>query len=231
MSFFNVSMLFGSAPAATAALPKGLEKLQNDVTMFLLSLEQTGASNHMEQAVSASRNTDAPRTYREAQLASEKLKSLLQPGGCTNTFTGMCRGQKPDFGPGDMKKTLQEMFRSLCRKRGVGAGQGVGSGRGGDGGEGAGTGSEGYSELGTPVYGPGRSAMGKAADSNGQTGNGEGRGPGTSGAGRTPSVVERLPGPDSLAPSGEAIQFERLPVKYRDAVKRYFQNGQEGGER
>jgi hypothetical protein len=33
-----------------------------------------------------------------------------------------------------------------------------------------------------------------------------------------------------LEPSGEAIQFERLPAKYRDAVKRYFQNGREGGE-
>jgi hypothetical protein len=45
-------------------------------------------------------------------------------------------------------------------------------------------------------------------------------------------VVERLPGTEWSAPSGEAIQFERLPAKYRDAVKRYFQrNGKEGGER
>ena len=53
---------------------------------------------------------------------------------------------------------------------------------------------------------------------------------GTGGAGRSPDVVERLPGLNGLAPSGEAIQFERLPAKYRDAVKRYFQNGREGGE-
>ena len=215
--------------SAAAALPKELEKLQKDSLAFLVALEQTGASNHMQQAVSASRNSDALRTYREAQLALEKLKSLLQPNSscCSNSFSGLCRGQSPDFGPGDIKKTLQEMFRSLCRKRGVG--EGGGRGRGGDEGAGAGTGSEGYSEWGTPVYGPGRSSVGKAAEGNGQQG--EGRGAGMQGAGRSSSVVERLPGTDVLAPSGEAVQFERLPLKYRDAVRRYFQDGKEGGVR
>jgi hypothetical protein len=218
--------------AAAAALPKGMEALGNDTMAFLMALAQTGASNHMGQAVSASRNSDAPRTYREAQLALEKLNSLLKsgPSGCTNGFAGMCRGQKPDFAPGDMKKTLEEMFRSLCRKRGVGQGMGEGSGLGGDEGGGSGTGSEGYSELGTPVYGPGRSSMGQAGQVQETSGRGEGRGSGTGGAGRSPDVVERLPGLNGLAPSGEAIQFERLPAKYRDAVKRYFQNGREGGE-
>jgi len=216
--------------AAAGALPKELGKVKEDSLAFLEALEQTGASNHMGQAVSASRNTDAPRTYREAQLALEKLKSLLQPNSscCSNSFAGLCRGQQPDFGPDDMKKTLQEMFRSLCRKRGVG--QGSGNGRGEGEGEGSGTGSEGYSELGTPVYGPGRSQMGKATQGQGQTGKGSGTG--TDGAGQSAAVVERLPGSDLEVPSGEAIQFERLPVKYRDAVKRYFQqNGKEGGER
>lgn len=217
---------------AVGALPKEMDKLKVDTLQFLLALEQTGASNHMGLAVSASRNTDAPRTYREAQLALEKLKSLLQPGDCTNSFTRMCRGQQPDFGPADMKKTLQEMFRSLCRKRGVGEGQGIGSGSGrgreGEGGSGSGTGSEGYSELGTPVYGPGRSSMGKSGEGNGKMGKGPGQGTGASGRG--PDVVERLPGADSRVLPGEAVQFERLPVKYRDAVKRYFQNGQEGGK-
>ncbi|MEI7880717.1 MAG: hypothetical protein WCI95_07565, partial [bacterium] len=52
----------------------------------------------------------------------------------------------------------------------------------------------------------------------------------TGGAGRGHDVVERLRGGDSLTPAGEAVQYERLPVKYRDAVKRYFQNGQEGNK-
>jgi hypothetical protein len=187
----------------------------------------------MGQAVSASLNTDAPRTYREALLALEKLKALLEstPSNCTNGFTGLCRGQSPDFGPENMKQTLQEMFRSLCRKRGVGEGPGPGGGgegRGGDEGGGAGTGSEGYSALGTPVYGPQRSAVGRTGEGSGQAG--EGPGTGTRGAGRRSAVVERLPGADSLASPGEALQFERLPVKYREAVKRYFQNGREGAE-
>lgn len=218
--------------AAAAALPTEMKPLENDVKTFLLALEQTGASNHMGQAVIASRNTDASRTYREAQLALEKLQSLLRPDspGCNNAFGGLCRGQRPDFGPEDIKKTLQEMFNSLCRKRGVGEGQGVGSGSGGTGGGGSGTGSEGYSELGTPVYGPQRSLMGKTGEGSGQAG--EGRGTGVPGAARSPAVVERLPpGADGLAPSGETVQFERLPAKYRDAVKRYFQSDREGEER
>jgi len=160
---------------AALALPEKMEKLKEDSLAFLLSLEQCGASNHMGLAVSASRNTDAPRTYREAQMALEKLKSLCQPGGCTNSFAGMCQGRRPDFEPGDIKKTLQEMFRSLCRKRGVGEGQGSGSGRGGEEGGGFGTGAEGYSELGTPVYGPGRSQMSKpGGEGNGEMGEGRG---------------------------------------------------------
>jgi hypothetical protein len=223
------------AAAAAEALPPGMEQLGEDVRVFLAALEESGASNHMRLAVSASRNTDAARTTREALLALEKLQELLRvdPQGGTNTFVDMCRGQKPDFGgAGEMEKTLEQMFRSLCRKRGVGEGQGEGQGQGEGNGQGKGTGSEGYSELGTPVYGPGRNSMGKGTASDGKTGKGEGRGSGAGGAGRSPDVVERLPGTDWTAPSGEAIQFERLPAKYRDAVKRYFQrNGKEGGER
>jgi hypothetical protein len=218
---------------AAVALPKEMEQLKNDALAFIQALQQSGASNHMGQAVSASRNSDAPRTYREAQLALESLKGLLQPGaaGCSNCFSGMCRGQQPDFGAADIRKTLQEMFRSLCRKRGVGQGQGTGSGsgEGGTQGESGGTGSEGYSELGTPVYGPGRSQMSKGGEGQWQTGEGSGNGAGASGAGHRAAVVERLPGMESGKPAGEAIQFERLPEKYRDAVKRYFLNGKEGG--
>lgn len=214
---------------AAGALPKEMEKLKEDSLAFIGALEQTGASNHMGLAVSASRNSDAPRTYREAQLALEKLKSLLQPNSsnCSNCFAGLCRGQQPDFGPEDIRKTLQEMFRSMCRKRGVGDGQGSGSGRGGIDGGGSGTGAEGFSELGTPVYGPGRSSVGTTGEGKGQMG--DGPGVGMQGSDRRPAVVERLPGPDSAGISGEAVQFERLPVKYRDAVKRYFLNGKEGG--
>ena len=217
--------------AAAEALPKEMEKLKGDTLSFLQGLERTGASNHMGQAVSASRNTDAPRTYREAQLALEKLQSLLRPDSANgaNSFAGMCRGQQPDFGPENMKKTLREMFRSLCRKRGVGQGSGLGRGLGGEGGEGSGLGEEGYSELATPVYGPGRSQMGRSGEGEGRGKAGEGQGAGAGEAGRHSAVVERVPGTDSLAPSGEAVQFERLPVKYRDAVKRYFQGGAEGG--
>jgi hypothetical protein len=57
----------------------------------------------------------------------------------------------------------------------------------------------------------------------------EGRG-GTGSAGRgTPAVSERLRGADTPASPGEAVPVERLPVKYREAVKRYFQSSGEGG--
>ncbi len=228
--------------AAAEALPKEMAQLKWDSLGFIHTLEQSGASNHMGQAVSASRNSDGPRTYREAQLALEKLKGALQqpesqpqsdPPACSNSFARLCRGQPPDFGPDSLKKTLQEMFRSLCRKRGVGqgTGPGTGAGEGGEQGNAGGAGADGYSELGTPVYGPGRSQMSKAGQGQGQTGDGRGTGVGAGAAGQRAAVVERLSGSDSGKPAGEVIQFERLPVKYREAVKRYFMNGKEGGGR
>jgi len=215
--------------AAAGALPQEAEKLKADTLAFLQGLQQSGASNHMGQAVSASRNTDAPRTCRETQLALEKLQSLLgsDASKCTNSFASMCRGQMPDCGRENLKKTLQAILRSLCRKRGVGQGQGLGRGFGGVGGESVGSGADGYSELATPVYGPGRSRLDGSGEGRGRTGEGQGTGAGS--AGSASAVLERLQGAERAAPSGEAIQFERLPVKYRDAVKRYFQNGTEGG--
>ncbi len=216
------------AAAAAGALPETLQKLKDDTLTFLDWLAETGAADHLGRAVGASRNSDAPLTYREAQLALEKLESLLKSNesNCDNSFAGLCRGQQPGIGPDGIQKTLQEMFRAICRKRGVGnstgSGQGIGAG-----GSGPGFGASGYSELATPVYGPGRSRAGRAGDGRGEAG--EGRGAGAGPAGRRPTVVERLRGADALEPSGEAVQLERLPVKYREAVKRYFQNGTEGG--
>jgi hypothetical protein len=213
---------------AAEALPDVMASLKTDTREFLLALEQTGASNHMTRAANASRNSDARNTLREAQLALEKLRSLLRADSAIagNCFAGMCRGQQPDFGPDAGKETLREMFRALCRKRGIGAGPGPGIGRGG---AGSGYGVEGYSELGTPVYGPERSSLGRTGEGRGMLGEGRGsdRRPVVQGA----AVAERLAGARAPAASGEAIQFERLPLKYREAVKRYFQSGREGGER
>jgi hypothetical protein len=216
--------------AGAAALPAEMGEFKAEVGAFLIALEQSGASNHMEQAVNGCRNTDAVRALREAQLALEKLQSLIQTGGgCTNRFAGMCRGSRPDLGPQDMKKTLEQMFKSLCRKRGVGEGAGSGEGFGMDE-QGAGTGSEGSSTLGTPVYGPERSSAGAMRSGQMREGDGsEGRG-GSGSAGRgAPSVSERLPGVDVPGSPGQAVPIERLPVKYREAIKRYFRSNGEGG--
>ncbi len=215
---------------AAGALPDSVAKFKADSLDFARALEACGASNHMANAVTASRNSDARTTLREATLALEKLQSLLK-GEKENGFASMCKGNEPDFGDGDLKKTLQEMFRSMCKKRGAGEGegQGSGSGSGGEGGRGSGTGSEGSSPLGTKVYGAGRSNLGEGEGSRNGTGKGQGPGRGGSASILKPSETERIRGDGGARPAGETIQFERLPVKYRDAVKRYFQENREKG--
>ncbi len=211
---------FASDTAAAAeALPEAVAKLKNDTLAFLQALEQTGASNHMGRAAVAGRNSDARQTCREAQLALEKLRLLLQEdeSGDGNCFGGLCRGRLPGFGAPDAASTLQAMFRSLCRRRGVGSGPGVGSGEGG---AGPGFGASGYSALATPVNGPPRSRAGHGGDGRGEVGAGTGGRGGA--AGGAPAIVERLRAADGHEPAGEAVPLERLPPRYREAVKRYF---------
>jgi hypothetical protein len=218
------------AKAAAEGLPDEDGKLKEDALLFVRDVAGAGAETHMGLAVQASANSDAARAGREAQLALEKLAGLVKKGGAADDslFKGLFRGDSPQFGPEHVRKTLQEMFRSLCRKRGVAGGQGRGAGRGNGFGEmGNGSGGDGYSELATPVYGPERSRLGSGAGARGAGGSGPGDGAGR--AGRGAAVVERAGSAEARAPSGEAVPFERLPVKYRDAVKRYFQKDAEGG--
>jgi hypothetical protein len=221
------------AKAAARVLPQEEETLREDALAFIRGVEESGAEAHMAQAVQAGANSDAARTEREARLALEKLAGQMREGDapCDNLFEGLCRGRQPAFGPERLRQTLQELFRALCRKRGVGegSGRGQGGGRGGIGGAGGGNRGDGYSELATPVYGPGRSRLGGGTGRREAGGAGQGAGAGR--AGSRAAVVERVKGADALAPSGEAVPFERLPAKYREAVKRYFQNGAEGGTR
>lgn len=213
--------------AAAVALPADMEVLQADTLAFLQLLAQTGASNHMGRAVVASRNSDGRQTCREAQLALEKLLSLLPQDDTSagNCFAGMCNGGQPRFGSADVAATLQAMFRALCRRRGVGSGSGLGSGEGG---AGPGYGASGYSTLAMPVYGPPRSRAGGAGDGHGETGTGQsGRG---GAAGGKPAVFERLRAADHYEPAGEAVPLERLPLRYREAVKRYFSDDTDGGK-
>lgn len=213
-----------AADTATAAeaLPDEREVLKRDTLAFLQALARTGASNSMERAVVASRNSDARKTCREARLALEKLRSLLPEDASKdgNGFADLCRGLQPGFGAPNVAATLQAMFRSICRRHGVGSAPGQGMGWG-NGGAGPGFGASGYSTLATPVYGPPRSRAGGVGDGRGDIGaGGHGRG---GAAGASPAVVERLRPADGYDPAGEAVPIERLPARYREAVKRYFQ--------
>ena len=77
-----------------------------------------------------------------------------------------------------------------------------------------------YSTRATPVYGPPRSNAGHAGDGRGEAGAGTGGRGG--GAGGAPAIVERLRAAGGYEPAGEAVPLERLPPRYREAVKRYF---------
>jgi len=223
----DLATLTNDTAAAAAALPEDFKKLNRDTQAFLEYLNRSGASDNMAQAVVASRNTDAAKSLREATLALEKLESLLRNDACgsDNAFCGMCRGQQPDFGPDSLKKTLRDMFSALCRKHGIGKGSGSAAGGGG-----TPEGASGYSELGVPVYGPGRASMSRSGEGRGKIGE-SGRGEWQNGAGGRPSVEERVRRADAQKPAGEAVPFERLPAKYREAVKRYFQDEAGGNKK
>ena len=177
-----------------------------------------------------------------ARLALEKMKRVIEetsPEG----FGALCQG-RCNAGLGKMpglKETLEQMLSAIQGRfggRGAGSGpggfgRGMSPGRGhgtGTGGTGVGGNSEsgnlmgGHSPLNVPVFGPDRLQL-KPSDPSSLTGQqNAGRGPGS--GGHTGAVEStRLPGASSPAPvNAETLPTERIPPRYREAVKRYFQS-------
>ena len=186
----------------------------------------------MEDAVQAGRAVQPDDMLAHANRALENLETLLEDcsGGA---FGGMCEGNL-NFSLPNLDQTLAQMLASLLGAPGMG-GPGQGRGFGIGGGRGAGMGGEGAwmsgpgSPLGVPVYGPQRSGFspareGLAFQDHGASGSG---GPGDPGSGGGSVRVEG--GAPVTAEATEvdprdSFLLQRVPDRYRDAARRYFQN-------
>jgi hypothetical protein len=235
-------------------VPPYAKDLASDAREFADALEHGGALALMDEAVVAARNQNGELTHRKASLALDRLEQLLKTcageqetgadagaggkGQCRkgNRFGGLCHGADPGIqAPPDLRATLQQMLWAMRRRSGQGGGDGTGQGSGRDGrGMGAGgfgaggDADDGYSMPGSwlanvPVFGPPRTEF-QPPTASGVTAGGAGSG-GVAGPAVTTSDrdVHRSGARKPVTP--ESLPGERVPEKYREAVKRYFTSG------
>lgn len=208
-----VEMAKGLASDA-AALPAkdDYAELKQSAGQFSQQIGELQIAETMNEAVVAGRNQDGRKAAQRAALAMEKMESLVgKPNDC---FAGLCQNGlrfKVNF---DLAKTMRQMLAALlCRSgQGIGQGQGEGAGAGGDG-----YSASGYSPLNTPVFGPARSVL-TAAQAAGGAGPARG-----SRAVIDAGSRERMPSPSKQELAGDRLSPDRVPEKYREAVKRYFE--------
>lgn len=197
---------------------EGYERFINDINEFNKALEASQAGAFMDRASGALENSDVTKGSSSAQIALERLRSLLSQSG--NCMAGLCRGQLQFKLPSALRPTLAQILASLM-------GQGQGTGQGGVGGSGIGIGGtgdtggsqSGYSVRSLPVFGPDRmrlmSTGGGASDGKARM---TGQGQEMESESAELDFTERK---ENLRKS-EATNMDRAPEKYRGAVRRFF---------
>ena len=149
---------------------------------------------------------------------------------CKGGFGGMCQGCKPHFEVKDCEGTLAQMLASILAGGGSSPGAGVGSATAGyiSGDPDDGYWTSGNTPINIPTFGPPRGrfatpgAEGGLTGSHGAGGAGAGAGAALDGA----RTAERLGTAAPAATRGPVVTPEWLPVKYQEAVKRYFSSEQ-----
>ncbi len=199
-------------------LPDRLRDLRISARRFAEGIDGVQALTLLDEARRAALNQDGGTTKQKAKLALERMRELLS--SCRGGYGEMARCS-PTFRVQDPR--LMPSLRQMMEAWKPGPGEGMGRG----GGAGAGTGGaaedgywmQGFSPLNVPMYGPRRSRF--ASPPGGAGGRGQ--------DGRGEAVAPVPVAADADAPAGgpvemrrDAIQLERVPEKYREAVKRYF---------
>ncbi len=200
--------------ADAAALPAKDDyvELKQSAIQFSRRIGELQIPETMVEAAVAGKNQDGRKMSQRTALAAGKMESLTEKQG--DCFGGMCRNRLRFKVNPNLVKTMRQMLAALLCRSGQGVGQGEGEGVG-DGGDGFSV--SGYSPLNTPVFGPARSFLshGSAAA-------------GTGPAGRGRAVIdaksrERMTSSDKQDLAGDRLSPDRVPEKYREAVKRYFE--------
>ncbi len=207
---------------AAGRLPEDYAELGDSAREFVDALAESGIAELMQAAVTAAGNQAGPQTARHARHALEKLLELAKSQG--NSPFGGLTGKRMNFGVGPgLKDTLEQMLAAMNPGQGNGAkpgffGVGWGGGNTDDGFAMAQT-----SLLDIPVFGPARD-MPPAPG--GGSGTGQSNATCQAGAPVTATAADTLTVPAKGPPPGESLPAENIPEKYREALKRYF--NQEG---
>jgi len=221
---------------AAEGLPESAAEMKESALAFLDALRKTRAGEDMLRSVSEAESGNGASSHQFARLARDKLDALLdgsagELGDEGQSFAGMCRGRGEFPGQGDMQSTLRQMLAAIGMRGGNGAfgGSGfspAGSGLAGGGSLGGnsndGYATSGYSQLDVPMMGPERMHL-NSPEGDGLAGDdqGKGKGRGDPRSGQV-SERERLQAEADAMARARVEQMERLPEKYRSAVKTYF---------
>ncbi len=221
---------------AAEGLPESAAEMKKSALAFLDALRKTRAGEDMQRSVNEAESGNGASSHQFARLARDKLDALLdgsagELGEEGQNFAGMCRGRGEFPGQGDLQTTLEQMLGAIGMRGGNDGFGGAGFSPGGSGVAGGGSvggdsndgyATSGYSQLDVPMMGPERMHL-KSPDSNGLAGSGDGTGKGRGDQqGGEISERQRLQAEADSIARARVEQTERLPEKYRSAVKTYF---------
>jgi hypothetical protein len=195
-----------------------LEKLRETALDFAYAVQQSGAHGAMGDAMSALAEYSGSHAYAKAVLAAEILEQFLSKCEGMGECASECAlGFSPSLG-GSMSQTLSQLLRNM--------------GMGGSGGTGMFGGGSGYGAQrgggNVGLYGmlPGMSAF--AEGQGGRQTGAQAFGQGGVGGGLNPDFDSGY----GVSPEGEVGGASEgiIPLRYRQAVGRYFQRVVEAGE-
>jgi hypothetical protein len=203
-------------------LPGAYAELRASALEFAQVLEGKQIPADMSGAVNAAQNQNGRDASKFASIALEKLQQMLSQ--CHGSFPGMCQGGMKFSVSDPLKETLEQMMQAIAARIGSGGAGGIGAGTGVGGNADDGYATGGHSPLNVPVFGPDRLSF----TSPNAAGSTQGRNTSSSAsAARVNESGKMQPGEPAKIQS-ESVPLQDVPEKYREAVKRYFSEGNEG---
>jgi hypothetical protein len=203
-----------------SALPDAYAELKQSALDFVDKLRSLEIPVPMRTCAAASRGRRAREAWTEGRTALERMRELVS--SCKGGMGGLCRGGIRFAVPAELGATMAQMLESLIER--YASGVGIGSiGAAGMGGRGASEGSTlpGMSSLDVPVYGPRRhNPFNMSAGRGGDDGRGPRRGGGSV---ASAAVSEVTPSSGSEKASGETLDLETVPPRYRSAVRAFYE--------
>jgi hypothetical protein len=207
-------------------LPEEFEELKLSVEDFLSRMEKLEIPKPMQASATAAEEGRSHDAFNDANLAVSLMKQLIEEpckgGGFGDMIKGQCQPNKFKVQQ-DAESTMQQMLEALLN--GVenpssgkgGPGGGLGAGPGGVGKDGSVM--EGYMRSSMPLYGPSRTEYGQAEFAHQGSGNSDEGG----GARRkTKTIDSELQSSNSQDGSDSQLARDAVPLKYKEAVKKYF---------